>query len=156
MASLLDAYQAICNWEIPVTTGTDRTIKILAFQPGEVRSKVDAGTVPRRLLFPPGVYGEGVSSFKPVAFKATEVTWVMTDLMLYQAVGLNEQIGPLYLTEVSYCDAYMGQVSRNRTPAAGFTIVNINFRTGIFNYPHRSNNEYNGVAVDLYLKTNVC
>jgi len=156
MASLLFAYQAIARWEIPITTGNNREITLTAFLPGEVRGNVDAGSVPRRILFPPGEQVQGVSSFKALSFRSSEVTWVFTDLLIYQMVGLNEHIGPLYTTLTNYCDAYAQQVTNHRVPAQGFTIVDINFRTGVFNFPQRSQNQYNGAAVDLYIKTVIC
>lgn len=118
-----------------------------AFKPQEIPSRVGVGMLPKRLVFPPGVYGTGIQSTQIVTKSILRIDWRVVDLFLYKPLKSMIAIGDTYHVLAHYIGKYVETMNSCRKPASNTRIMNYDSSVDVYEYPRGSGNWYNGVQM---------
>jgi len=110
---------------------------------------VSTADLPVRLLLPMEDWGADAPNLGIISSGASGVsglmTWMITDLLLWDQVAQNMQIQMHYPDLVRYCGAHVTALLDNKDMASYVYFRNVYYRTGVFEYPLASGKQYFGV-----------
>lgn len=148
--SVLSIHDAIAAQDITYTDG--RVISAVPL--GEAVNRVVSDKLPIRLIMPPGATGgSGIERYEPVAGQIANVTWRVTDLMLYEAVGRGD-LGSIWTRLTEYIGLYVRTFTVARRVGNG-TVVGFLPQAGVFQWPE-GGSSYHGVLMTVLVQETVC
>lgn len=116
----------------------------------ELPNAVEAAMLPCRLLLPMQPRGEG-RDWHFIALSTTaQLTWHITDLLLWRSTASGIGLEDIAATLVEYAGAYAEMLRANRAMGQRQAhIVGARFVYGTFAYPDGSDVTFDGCAVEL-------
>lgn len=145
MSNISSIYSSIAGFQVSVGSVTPTVRNI-----NQLRTKVNSADAPIRLLLPVSPTTEA-SDFGFIALgKLANVTWKVTDLLLWKPVAQGSGIAECAEDLMTYTAAYMEAIRSNRVVASQAHITGANFKPGVYYWPdNESGVPYYGVAVVL-------
>ncbi|MCA9940554.1 MAG: hypothetical protein KC418_18075, partial [Anaerolineales bacterium] len=141
MSQLLDVYAALAA-QVVTVDGVD----VPADDLHQVRNAYERPDLPRRLLLPPGANeGSGVVEFTPLTFSQIQVTWRITDLLLWQAQGQGQGIAEVLPNLTAYIAAYAEMLRSLKRPTSRTAVTGFSPAADVYEWPAGSNQWYWGV-----------
>lgn len=155
MGDLVDIINAIADSVIVMPDGT----AVKCYRLNEAKSAVSGGHLPVRIILPPGADGNNaVEGFEYVSYGRAQVTWRVTELMLWSAVASKGAVRNVWGQLVEYIDAYVSHFAARslRNPTGGSLITGFQPQAAVLEYPQGSGNEYHGVQMTLLVTETIC
>ena len=150
MSNVTAIHNAIAAQDITFTDG--RIIEALTLDAAV--NRVLSDSLPFRIIMPPGATGgPGIQAYEPIAGKMAKVTWRVTDLMLYEAVGRGD-LGEIWTSLTDYIGLYVQTFTASRRVANG-TIIGFLPQAGVFQWPE-GGTSYHGVLTTVLVEETVC
>lgn len=123
----------------------------------QVRNAYERPDLPRRLLLPPGANeGSGVVEFTPLTFSQIQVTWRITDLLLWQAQGQGQGIAEVLPNLTAYIAAYAEMLRSLKRPTSRTAVTGFSPAADVYEWPAGSNQWYWGVRCVVLVSETLC
>lgn len=146
MSDILAIYAAIAATDVSITEGGD---VIPVWNLAEVLDVVKVDHTPVRLLLPPGAgQGAGMSGYRPVSGTTAVITWAIQELLLYRSLGQGGGVAEVYVDLARYIARYVTTFNQNRRLAHA-QITGFAPRSGVYEWPLGSGNEFHGVLMQI-------
>jgi hypothetical protein len=149
MSFILDIYTHLAGMDVAVNGITPT-----AYDLDQLPDVVEPAMLPCRILLPMDSKGEG-RDFSFIALgKTSEVTWHITDLMLWRTSDTGIGLEDIASVLVAYAGAYAEVLRSNRAMGQSQVyLVNARFVYDTFKYPNSDNGQlYDGVEVTIDVK----
>lgn len=153
MSALRGVYRFVAGTDVSFESPTMAQIVTPAVRDLDaLRNSEASSELPLRLLLPVSQLDGSAFAF-PTYCNSAELTWNITDLMLWRAVaqgvGLTDAAEDLVLYAAAYADAMLAM--RGRLPEALISVdlTNARIQPGVFEFPRGSGVRYLGVECTL-------
>lgn len=152
MSVLRELYRHVASVAVAFESPTMGAIAPAVRDLDALRNSESSAELPLRLLLPVSQLDGGAFGF-PTYCGTAELTWNITDLMLWRAIaqgmGLTDAAEDLVLYAAAYADAVLAM--RDGLPEAlvSMDLTNARIQPGVFEFPRGSGVRYLGVECTL-------
>lgn len=153
MSQLLDIYAALAAQTVTVDD-----VDVPADDLHQVQNAYERPSLPRRLMLPPGANeGSGVVEFTPLSFgNQMQVTWRITDLLLWQAQGQGMGVAEVLPRLADYIAAYAEMLRQLKRPTSRSTVTGFSPAADVYEWPAGSGQWYWGVRCIVMVSEILC